>query len=122
MFNISLMIFVFLFLCVSKLFFKIFAKDLTSHANAHHLIGIWLKFSNVQLSSKFCQYIWKHTNRMPDKDAVSRCRMTQPLDQMIMQLKSPHPNNPKGLYIATINLSPNMKWQKIRYTYKTPNI
>ena len=40
------------------------------------IFGIWLKISNIQLSSYLCQYIWKHTNRMPDTGP--RCRIRMP--------------------------------------------
>ena len=34
-----------------------------------------MKEGNVQLSSNLCQYIWKHTNRMPDTGPGCRIRM-----------------------------------------------
>ena len=39
------------------------------------IFGIWLKILNIQLSINLCQYIWKHTNRMPDTGPGSRVRM-----------------------------------------------
>ena len=56
-------------------YFLNICKRLTSYADALYLIGIWLKIINVQLSSNLCQHIWKHTNRIPDSEAISRCRM-----------------------------------------------
>ena len=61
---------------------------LTCHADALHLIGIWLKISNIRLSNNLCQYIWKHTNRMPD--AGYRTRMLYP-DAACMEIAlKPH--------------------------------
>ena len=59
-----------------KYFFFNICKICKSHADALHHNGIWLKILNIQLSSNLCQYIWKHTNRMPDKGLGCHIRMS----------------------------------------------